>query len=137
MAQAGEQVTGVRDESYDLLGVLYHCLQTATACEQYIRDAEQAGEHELVEFFRDYQEAQKALAERAKNLLGVKLGRTVGAPARRGGTARVEARRPSKPRSPGAQTNAQVLSGGRGEFEDIVDEQSKESFPASDAPAHY
>ncbi|HSP81414.1 MAG TPA: hypothetical protein VLQ93_23045 [Myxococcaceae bacterium] len=136
MAQAGEQVTGTRDESYDLLSVLYHCLQAATTCEQYIRDAEQAGEHDLAEFFRDYQETQKALAERAKNLLGARLGRPLGVRAGRGGTARVEARVPPQRRSPGAQTNAQVNSGGRGELTDIVDEQSKESFPASDAPAH-
>jgi hypothetical protein len=119
MAQAGEQVTGTRDESYDLISVLYHCLQAATTCEQYIRDAEQAGERELAEFFRDYQETQKDLAERAKNLLGAKPGRP--------GVARAGL---------GAQTNAQVRSGG-GELDDIVDEQSKESFPASDSPSHY
>ncbi|ATB32397.1 hypothetical protein MEBOL_005875 [Melittangium boletus DSM 14713] len=38
--------------------------------------------------------------------------------------------------SPGAPTNAQVKSGGN-EEDDLVDEQSKESFPSSDAPSNY
>ncbi len=43
-----------------------------------------------------------------------------------------EGRRPS----PGPMTNAQVKSGGN-EDDDLVDEQSKESFPSSDAPGNY
>jgi hypothetical protein len=129
MAQAGEQVTGTRDENYDLISVLYHCLQAASTCEQYLQDAEQSGDQELAEFFRDYQETQRDLAERAKNLLGAKLGRQAG-------TVQVRAQAARPRSSPGSQTNAQVKSGGR-ETDDIVDEQSKESFPASDSPAQY
>ncbi|HEX5749705.1 MAG TPA: hypothetical protein VFZ09_25970 [Archangium sp.] len=140
MAEAGEQVTGTQDENYDVISVLYHCLQGASEIGQYIQDAEQSGDQELVDFFRDYQEAQKDLAERAKNLLGARLARTGGVKASggiSGGQKTVQAQDTKKARrSAGAQTNAQVKSGGNAS-DDIVDEQAKESFPASDSPSRY
>jgi hypothetical protein len=139
MAEAGEQVTGTKDENYDVISVLYHCLQAASEVGQYIQDAERNGDQELVDFFRDYQESQRDLAERAKNLLGARLVRTEGVKVegtqQAGGKDVVNAR-PSQGRSPGAPTNAQVKSGGQ-PGDDIVDEESKESFPASDSPARY
>jgi hypothetical protein len=154
MAEAGEQVTGTKDENYDVISVLYHCLQAASEVGQYIQDAEQSGDRELVDFFRDYQESQKDLAERAKNLLGARLIRTEGvkvsgtqkaggaqASGKRGKKQVVEAqtREPGElAASTGAQTNAQVKSGGRRSEDTVdVDEESKESFPASDPPARY
>ena len=128
MAEAGEQVTGTKDENYDVISVLYHCLQAGSEVDQYIRDAEQSGDQELVEFFRDYQEAQRDMAERAKNLLGARLIRSEGVQVGRKGR--------SSRASPSTTTNAQMKSGGR-EGDDVVDEQSKESFPASDAPSNY
>ncbi|WNG46237.1 hypothetical protein F0U60_20520 [Archangium minus] len=144
MAEAGEQVTGTKDENYDVISVLYHCLQGASEVGQYIQDAEQNGDQELVDFFRDYQEAQRDLAERAKNLLGARLIRTEGVQAdsgaqvsgKKGGRKLAAEGKSQQARSAGAQTNAQVKSGGR-ENDDIVDEESKESFPASDSPARY
>lgn len=155
MAEAGEQVTGTKDENYDVISVLYHCLQGASEVGQYIQDAEQNGDQELVDFFRDYQESQRDLAERAKNLLGARLMRTEGVQARggqkasgtavggkkggkkAGGKLVVESTPGINPdQMAGAQTNAQVKSGGKPN-DDIVDEESKESFPASDSPARY
>jgi hypothetical protein len=153
MAEAGEQVTGTKDENYDVISVLYHCLQAASEVDQYIRDAEESGDRELVDFFRDYQESQRDLAERAKNLLGARLMRTEGARAestQKAGGSQTRGRKGGKKpmvvealthegvsaSSAGAQTNAQVRSGGRAN-DDLVDEQSKESFPASDSPAKY
>lgn len=136
MAEAGEQVTGTRDEDYDLISVLYHSLQGASEVQHYIRDAEEAGDQELVEFLGDYQEAQRDLSERAKTLLGVRLMRRTG----RAGLEEklvVDATPGQKQeRTAGSQINAQLKSGGR-KSDDIVDEQSKESFPASDSPSRY
>ncbi|MFE8600387.1 hypothetical protein [Archangium violaceum] len=139
MAEAGEQATGTKDENYDVISVLYHCLKGASDIGQYIQDAEQSGDQELVDFFRDYQESQKDLAERAKNLLGARLARTEG--VKRGADTGIsskaaEAKDTKVRRSAGAQTNARVKSGGNAS-DDIVDEESKESFPASDSPARY
>ena len=150
MAEAGEQVTGTKDENYDVISVLYHCLQAASEVGQYIQDAEQNGDQELVDFFRDYQESQRDLAERAKNLLGARLMRTEGVQARGGqkasgkkggkkaGEKLVVEASPGigSEKLSGAQTNARVKSGGK-PSDDIVDEGSKESFPASDPPSNY
>jgi hypothetical protein len=136
MAEAGEQATGTQDENYDVISVLYHCLQGGSEVGQYIQDAEQSGDQELVDFFRDYQEAQRDLAERAKNLLSARLARTEGVKASGGAQLNAGKKLKAKGTSPGAQTNARVKSGGNA-TDDIVDEESKESFPASDSPARY
>lgn len=57
------------DSVYGLVSVLYHALQGAQACDQYIGDAERAGDDELVSFFTECREAQNQRASRAKQLL--------------------------------------------------------------------
>jgi hypothetical protein len=49
----GEQITGTRDEHYNLISVLYHALQGADTCSGYALDAEAAGDERLVTFFRE------------------------------------------------------------------------------------
>ena len=68
------QATGIKDESYNLISILYHALQGAETYNQYIADAEQAGDNELARFFRDVQEQEKQRAERAKKLLAQRIG---------------------------------------------------------------
>ena len=53
--------------------MLYHALQGAETYGQYIRDAQQAGDDELVEFFGEIQEEERDRAERAKELLSARL----------------------------------------------------------------
>ena len=65
--------TAESDENYDLVSVLYHCLKAADACTQYIADAEDAGDDELVEFFDKARRAQNALAGEARELLAQRL----------------------------------------------------------------
>lgn len=129
-----ERQTGTRDEHYNLISALYHMLKGASTAEQYIQDAQEAGDQELVQFFKDWQDQQRDLAERAKNLLS---GKMTHARANVGGSKKASAgKKASADKHEKDVTNANVKSGG-GAKDDIVDEQSKESFPASDSPAKY
>lgn len=65
--------TGTDNATYDLTSVLYHALQGVQTSEQYIRDAENSGDQDLVQFFRDLQQQQKTQAERAKSLLAQRM----------------------------------------------------------------
>jgi rubrerythrin len=71
----GENVTGVRDEHYNLVSILYHALQGAETYDTYISDAEGAGDQELAQFFRQVQEEERQRAARAKELLGRRLAK--------------------------------------------------------------
>jgi len=135
-----ERQTGTRDAHYNVISTLYHLLKGASTAEQFIQDAEQAGDPELARFFRDWQEEQRHLAERAKNLLGARLGSTQTAPDTGPSSGRKRAASSGKTSAKGPvhrdQSNAGVKSGGTGS-DDLVDELSKESFPASDSPSTY
>ena len=65
--------TAETDENYDLVSVLYHCLKAADACTQYIVDAEDAGDDELVEFFESARQQHNRLASEARELLARRL----------------------------------------------------------------
>ena len=132
---AGEEAqTGTRDEHYNLISALYHLLEGASTCGQYIADAEEAGDQELAQFFRDWQEEQRNLSERAKNLLGTRM--LGGEKAGTGRKSKAGSGKSAPTRSVRVQSNAGIQSGGNA-TDDIVDEESKESFPASDSPARY
>ena len=62
--------TGTPDAAYDLISVVYHALQGAETYNQYIQDAQQSGQQELVQFFRDAQQEDRQRAERGRQLLG-------------------------------------------------------------------
>ncbi len=70
MAQSSTGDTGTRDVTYNLVSVIYHALQGAEVYDQYIRDAEQQGNQDLAQFFRDTKEEDARRADRAKQLLG-------------------------------------------------------------------
>jgi hypothetical protein len=65
--------TGTPDITYNLVSVLYHALQGAETEDKYIRDAEQTGDQDVVQFFRDVKDRNKQVADRAKQLLGKHL----------------------------------------------------------------
>jgi hypothetical protein len=70
--------TGTRDITYDLVSVIYHALQGAETTALYISDAEQEGNRDLAQFFREAKEEYEARADRAKQLLTTHLGSTQG-----------------------------------------------------------
>jgi hypothetical protein len=64
-----ERATGTPNGSYDLVSVLYHALQGGETSQQYIDDARQAGDEELVAFFTQVQAEERTRADNAKRLL--------------------------------------------------------------------
>ena len=75
-ARRGGSQTGERDEHYDVISVLYHSLQGAETCTQYIADARSAGDRELLSFFEETRSEYAARAEQAKQLLAERLERS-------------------------------------------------------------
>jgi hypothetical protein len=61
--------TGERDVTYDLVSVLYHALQGAETVAKYLRDAQQEGDREILEFFEDIRDEDTDRAARARQLL--------------------------------------------------------------------
>jgi hypothetical protein len=70
---ASEHTTGTRDEQYNVISVLYHALQGADTCAPYLQDAEQAGDQDMAQFFREVQGTYRQLADRGKTLLRQRL----------------------------------------------------------------
>lgn len=62
--------TGTRDATYDLISVAFHALQGVENCTKYEQDADQ---DELRSFFKEAQQKQRELADRAKSLLANRL----------------------------------------------------------------
>ena len=64
-----EQKTGTSDVTYDLLSVLYHALQGGETYAMYAKDAAEAGERDIADFFNKLVEEERSRAERAKELV--------------------------------------------------------------------
>ena len=65
--------TGTQDTTYNLLSIIYHALQGAETYEKYINDAEQSGDTELAQYFRDVRDENTKRAERGKQLLTTRI----------------------------------------------------------------
>jgi hypothetical protein len=70
--------TGTRDITYDLISTAYHLLQGAETVTMYVEDAEQEGNEELAQFFRETKDQYTRLANRAKELLTRHSGQSRG-----------------------------------------------------------
>ena len=66
-------VTGTPDKDYNLVWFTESCLSNALRMEQYIADAEAAGDTDLVDLFTRAQEHSRKGAEQAKALLATRL----------------------------------------------------------------
>lgn len=78
MSDNSQGDTGTRDITYDLISTAYHLLQGAETVNLYIADAEQEGDQELAQFFRETKDEYTRRAERAKQLLGRYVGQGQG-----------------------------------------------------------
>ena len=77
--------TGTRDITYDLVSTMYHQLQGAETVAMYIADAQQEGNEEILQFFRETKDEYQRRAERAKQLLATHLSQGQGRAASGGG----------------------------------------------------
>jgi len=75
MTQSAEQKTGTSNQYYDLVSIMYHALKGATTYDKYIRDAEQRGDNELAQFFRQVQQEDRQRAQQAQQLLASRVSR--------------------------------------------------------------
>ncbi len=69
VAGKSQSNTGTENHYYNLVSVLYHTLEASSTYQQYIDDAQQAGDNELAEFFRNLHEETRRCSEQAKQLL--------------------------------------------------------------------
>jgi hypothetical protein len=67
-------VTGTPDKDYNVLWFTETCLKNALRLDTYIQDAERSGDQEVVDLFRQAQEASRRGAARGKELLASRLG---------------------------------------------------------------
>src|ERR687886_1126644 len=67
--RTGERATGTPNEIYDLTSVLFHALEGGASYDTYIRDAEEAGDQELANFFRRVSGEDSMRADEARRLL--------------------------------------------------------------------
>src|SRR5436305_9670214 len=65
----GERATGTPNTIYDLSSVLFHSLEGGASYDQYIHDAEEAGDQELADFFRRVRDEDSMRADEAQLLL--------------------------------------------------------------------
>ena len=88
--RTGERATGTPNEIYDLTSVLFHALEGGASYDQFISDAEQASDQELVEFFSRVRDEDSMRADEAQWLLAERTSagaRTEGAARMSEGTA--------------------------------------------------
>ena len=69
-------VTGTADKDYNIIWFTEQSLSNALRLETYIKDAQQAGDNELADFFRRAQDASRRGGEEGKKLLAARMGRS-------------------------------------------------------------
>ena len=112
-----EHRTGVRDEMYDVVSVLYHALQGGETCMQYLQDAQEAGDQQLVQFFQEVQECHRHLATRAKEILAQCLDHGSGHESHRGMGTGTQAHGMTGSQAPSHGSQGAMVSRGQGREE--------------------
>ena len=75
MKQQEQAQTGTRNETYDVIAVLYHALQGAENCQTYIKDAQ---DPQVRQFFEQALNFQRQLADQGKQVLQQVLQKDTG-----------------------------------------------------------
>ncbi|MGK5499611.1 hypothetical protein [Streptomyces sp. URMC 125] len=70
---AADTRTGAKDETYDLVSLLYHTLQEADTLTTYLSDTREAGDEELAVFIQETLDQDRQRAQKAKELLAGRL----------------------------------------------------------------
>ncbi|MFB9072108.1 hypothetical protein ACFFIO_16385 [Citricoccus parietis] len=70
---ANEPQSPVKDPNYDLISVLEASLKMVFQAETYARDAEQAGDTELADWFRKIQENNRKAGDQGSEMLKQRL----------------------------------------------------------------
>jgi hypothetical protein len=68
-----ERATNTSNAYFDLVSVLYHSLEGARTYAIYVRDAQNAGDQELAQFFSQRQQEEVNCADRAKQMLSSRI----------------------------------------------------------------
>ena len=115
----GERATGTPNTIYDLSSVLFHALEGGASYDTFIEDAEQEGDQELADFFRQVRDEDGNRADQAQRLLAERTptadqtgGATTGVGAAEGpATVGATERRPDMDAAP----TGPDIGAGRGE----------------------
>ena len=62
----GQQQTGTRNETYDVIAILYHALQGAENCQTYLQDAQDGPTRD---FIQQALQTQRQIADQGKQVL--------------------------------------------------------------------
>ena len=126
---SGERATGTPNTIYDLSSVLFHALEGGASYDQYIRDAEEAGDEELATFFIQVRDEDSMRADEAQRLIAE---RTQDA-ARAGGTSAPMAEGAAADLSSGMERTGPAL-GAEEELPPTREEGPSRTEPISAAP---
>ena len=74
MTHQEQSKTGTSNEYYNLVSIMYHALKGAQTYDTYVKDAEQNGDHDLAQFFREVQQEDQRRSMRAGQLLVQRAG---------------------------------------------------------------
>lgn len=73
MSTPDQTSTGVSDPTYNLVSSLYHALKAGQELDGYIKDAQEAGDQDLVQYFQQIQNGYRRASDGAKQLLVARI----------------------------------------------------------------
>ena len=110
--QNQSQQTGTRNETYDLISVLYHAVQGAENCQTYAQDAQDS---QVKDFFNKALQAQRQLADQGKQVLQQCLQKDTGGQSAFGwGSTSSQGGTSGQSQSSGGQQTVSQTTGGNG-----------------------